>query len=80
MRDAHLPRIGVPMLVVQGSRDSFGTPDELRPVLARLPAARLHVVEGGDHSLNSRRKPAPPREQVYAAVMDEIVRWVQTVL
>ena len=46
-RDAHLPRVGVPMLVVQGSRDSFGTPDELRPVLAPLAATRLHVVEGG---------------------------------
>ena len=60
MRDAHLPRVGAPILVVQGSRDSFGTPDELRPVLASLPAARLHVVEGGDHSLAIRRKSAPP--------------------
>ena len=80
MRDTHLPRIGAPMLVVQGSRDSFGTPDELRPVLARLPAARLHVVEGGDHSFNIRRTSAPPRERVHATVMDEIVRWVQTVV
>jgi len=80
MRDAHLQRIGVPMLVVQGSRDSFGTPDELRPVLARLPAARLHVVEGGDHSFNIRRTSAPPRERVYATVMDKIVRWAQTVV
>lgn len=80
MRDAHLPRISAPVLVIQGSRDSFGTPDELRPVLARVPAARLHVVEGGDHSLASRRKSAPPREQVYAAVMDEIARWARTVV
>ncbi len=79
-RDAHLPRVGVPMLVVQGSRDTFGTPDELRPVLASLPAARLHVVEGGDHSLAIRRKPAPPREEIYATVMDEIVRWARTVV
>ena len=80
MRDAHLPRIGVPMLVVQGSRDTFGTPDELRPVLASLPTARLHVVEGGDHSLAIRRKSAPPREEIYATVMDEIVGWVRTVI
>ena len=80
MRDAHLPRIGVPLLVVQGSRDTFGTPDELRPVLAPLAASRLHVVEGGDHSLNIRRTSAPSREQIYATVMDEIVRWVRTVV
>ena len=80
MRDLHLPRIEAPMLVVQGSRDSFGTEDELRAVLDTLPAARLHVVEGGDHSFNIRRKSAPPREVIYAAVMDEIVRWVRTVI
>ena len=80
MRDAHLPRVGAPMLVVQGSRDSFGTPDELRAVLTPLPAARLHVVEGADHSFNIRRKSALPREEIYAAVMDEIVRWVRAVV
>ncbi len=80
MRDAHLPRVGAPMLVVQGSRDTFGTPDELRAVLAPLPGTRLHVVEGGDHSFNIRRKSAPPREEIYAMVMDEIVRWVRTVI
>ena len=80
MRDAHLPRVGVPMLVVQGSRDSFGTEDELRVVLDQLPAARLHVVEGGDHSFNIRRKSAPPREEIYATVMDEIVTWIRAVI
>ena len=49
-RDAHLPLIRVPMIFVQGSRDAFGTPDELRPVLAALAAdAELHVVDGADH-------------------------------
>ena len=80
MRDAHLPRIALPMLVVQGSRDSFGVEDELRPVLARMAAAELYVVEGGDHSLNIRRTSAPPREEIYATVMDEIVRWVGTLV
>ncbi len=61
-------------------RDSFGTPDELRPVLARLAAARLHVVEGGDHSLNIRRTCGPPREEIYAMVMDEVIRWVRAVV
>lgn len=50
-REAHLPRIGRPVLFVQGSRDPFGTPDELRPALSAMtPPPTLHVVEGGDHS------------------------------
>ena len=38
-RDKHLPAIGRPMLFVQGTRDAFGTPDELAPVLAPLRPA-----------------------------------------
>ena len=36
LRTAHLPNIRVPMLFVQGSRDPFGTPAELGPVLDAL--------------------------------------------
>lgn len=55
-RDAHLPSVRRPMLVVQGSRDGFGTLDELRPVFETLdPPATLHVVKGGDHSFKVAR-------------------------
>jgi predicted alpha/beta-hydrolase family hydrolase len=51
LRAEHLSRIKPPMLFVQGSRDAFGTPDELRPIIGRLAArADLHIVESGDHS------------------------------
>jgi hypothetical protein len=33
------------MLFIQGSRDAFGTPDELRPIIKKLEApADLYVV------------------------------------
>jgi predicted alpha/beta-hydrolase family hydrolase len=68
------------MLFVQGSRDTFGTPSELGPVLAGLaPTPVLHVVEGGDHSLKVSRNP-----QVQAAAYDDvqrtIVRWMESVV
>jgi predicted alpha/beta-hydrolase family hydrolase len=50
-RDQHLPLIDCPLLFVQGSRDTFGTPQELAPVLRSLThQATLHIVDGGDHS------------------------------
>ncbi|MEE2636611.1 MAG: alpha/beta family hydrolase [Acidobacteriota bacterium] len=76
-RDAHLPRITAPVLVIQGARDPFGTESEFRPVMARMRSATLHVVEAGDHSFNIRRKNAPSRDDTYAGVMDEIVRWTR---
>ena len=76
VRDAHLPRVAVPTLVIQGSRDAFGGEEELRPVLARMPAATLHLVEGGDHSFDIRRKSAPSKEEIHNDVMDVIADWV----
>ena len=78
LRAAHLPRISVPMLFVQGSRDAFGTPEELRSVLASLPTATLYLVDGGDHSLAVRRKSAPSKEQIHTTIQDAIARWMAT--
>jgi uncharacterized protein len=73
LRDAHLPAIAVPVLIVQGSRDTFGTPSELSPVVARMPAdVTLHVVDGGDHSFAVSRTPA---QAVLDGVADAIAVW-----
>jgi len=77
-RDAHLPAVGRPMLFVQGSRDTFGTPDELRPVVERLsPIAELHVVERGDHSFKLSGKDSGKQALVYREVQQTIVAWVR---
>jgi uncharacterized protein len=77
-RSKHLPAIRAPMLFVQGSRDAFGTPDELTPVLATLTApARLCVVEGGDHSFKVAKKAALSQDQVYEFIFDEVEGWLR---
>jgi predicted alpha/beta-hydrolase family hydrolase len=79
LRDAHLKSINAPMLFVQGSRDAFGTPDELNEVIKRLHLpATLHIIEGGDHSLKVPKSLGLPQDQVYALVMDKIAGWLQT--
>jgi predicted alpha/beta-hydrolase family hydrolase len=77
LRDAHLKEIKSPMLIVQGSRDAFGTFDELRAVIKkhRLPAT-LHIIEGGDHSFKVPKSLGVPQPQVYENIMDEIARWL----
>jgi predicted alpha/beta-hydrolase family hydrolase len=76
-RDAHLPAVGRPMLFVQGSRDAFGTPGELAPVLASLtPPASLHVVEGGDHSFKVSTRDPTRQAAVYDDVQQAIIEWV----
>src|SRR5262249_14513976 len=78
LRSKHLPDIRAPMLFVQGSRDAFGTPEELRAVLGGLEvAADLCVVEDGDHSFKVPKRSSVPQDQVYEFVLDEIVRWLR---
>jgi len=73
LRSQYLSAIKVPMLFVQGSRDPFGTPEELRPITSSLqPAADLYVVEGGDHSFKVRKGTGVSQEDVYRAIQDHI--------
>ncbi|AOY71478.1 hypothetical protein ARZXY2_1934 [Arthrobacter sp. ZXY-2] len=51
LRDEHLYGIAVPMLFLQGTRDTFATPELLESVVERIgPTATLQWCEGGDHS------------------------------
>jgi hypothetical protein len=75
-RDAHLPQIQEPMLFVQGTRDPFGTSDEIAALLPTLPGAALHVVPDGDHSFKVRTRTGQSQTQVLENIMDAVVSWM----
>ncbi|HSK09838.1 MAG TPA: alpha/beta fold hydrolase [Vicinamibacterales bacterium] len=75
-RDAHLPEINRPMLFVQGERDAFGTADEMRALVERLPLADLHLVPGANHSLDAPKRFGRTRAEVFADVQDRILAWI----
>ena len=79
LRDQHLQEIRAPMLFVQGSRDAFGTADEIRATVKkhRLPAT-LYMIEGGDHSFKVSKSTGVPQQEVYETVMDEVAAWSQS--
>lgn len=70
-RDAHLPDVQAPMLFLHGTRDPFGTPDEMTTLVDQLPKATLHLVAGGDHSLIVKRG-----RPVSDAVLDVAAQWL----
>ena len=52
LRTAHLPALTVPCLFVQGTRDPFGSPDELTAATATIPGPVTHEwIDGGRHDL-----------------------------
>jgi uncharacterized protein len=73
----HLRDVTVPVLIVQGTRDVFGTPEELRPALDVLPeTSEIYAVDGGDHSLAVPRHGGHTQEQAHAVIQDEIAQWM----
>jgi predicted alpha/beta-hydrolase family hydrolase len=72
-RGAHLQRIEVPMLFLQGSRDEFATPAHLSPLIETLgERAQLTLLAGADHSFHvparSGRTDAQVRDEMLAAI------------
>ena len=52
LRTAHLPKLQIPALFVHGTRDPFGSIEEMRAALSLIPAStRLLVVENAAHDL-----------------------------
>jgi predicted alpha/beta-hydrolase family hydrolase len=53
-RTEHLARLHLPCFFVHGTRDTFGTPEELRGALRLIPARhQLCLVNGAGHDLKS---------------------------
>lgn len=51
-RTAHLPDVNVPVLCISGTKDTFGTPAELRRAFRRVPGEVTWVfVDGKGHDL-----------------------------
>ena len=77
LRDKHLPAVGRRMLFLQGSRDAFGTPAELAPIVSTLqPAATLHEVARGDHSFKLPRKDPAAQAAAHADIQGVIAAWI----
>lgn len=76
-RVSHLFKITVPVLIVQGTRDGFGGPDDVRTALgARAPHVSILAVEGGDHSFSVPKSRAKAQGDVDTAVWDAVSAWI----
>jgi predicted alpha/beta-hydrolase family hydrolase len=76
LRTAHLGALKTPTLIVQGTRDPFGTREEVASY--ELSAAiELEWMEDGDHSLKPRKKSGRTLEDNLAEAVDAIVGFIQ---
>lgn len=68
LRIDHLPDISVPVLVIQGTRDPFATPEELQRHFAAVSGPVTYEwVEGGRHDLKGADE----------QIADAVTRWLR---
>jgi predicted alpha/beta-hydrolase family hydrolase len=76
-RGAHLSAIDIPMLFLQGSRDSLAEMKLLKPLCAKLgKAAELYVIDNGDHSFHMPKTSGRSDDQVLDEAVSKAAEWM----
>ena len=77
LRDAHLSRIGVPVLCVNGTRDALCRRDLMEKTLAGLSGDwTMHWLEGADHSFRVTKASGRTDADVLSEIGGAVERWI----
>ncbi len=77
LRTAHLEKLAAPTLICQGTRDPFGTKEEVAGYKLS-PAISLFWLEDGDHDLKPRKASGQTAAGNLDAAAEKIAEWVTT--
>jgi hypothetical protein len=78
LRDSHLYRISIPMLVFAGTRDALCDLGMLQSVLQRLSVPwQLETIEGGDHSFRLPKSADMTEKEIHQRIAAKTSRWLQ---
>jgi predicted alpha/beta-hydrolase family hydrolase len=79
-RADHLAAIKLPMLFLQGSRDSLAEVALIEGVVKRLgPLETLHLVEGADHSFHVLARSGRNDREVMDEILDAFAGWADAI-
>ncbi len=76
LRDAHLPRIRVPVLCFNGTRDALCTRELMDAAVGKLPNWQMHWLEGADHSFHVPKSSGRTDAQIYEEAAEVTGRWL----
>lgn len=77
LRDAHLPKIRVPVLCFNGTRDTFCDRTLMTDVLRRVPGTwTMHWLDGADHSFHVLKSSGRTDAQVFDEVAQATREWL----
>ncbi|HLF62230.1 MAG TPA: alpha/beta family hydrolase [Saprospiraceae bacterium] len=76
-RADHLAHVKVPMLFLQGTRDTLAQPDLIKEVTDGLRKATLAVIKEGDHSFHVPKKSGMSDAQVLDDLVELTSTWLR---
>jgi uncharacterized protein len=77
-RAAHLQRITLPMLFIQGTRDALAELRLLEPVVARLGSrATLHLLEDADHAFHAPARSGRKDSELLDDALNAACEWLR---
>ena len=77
LRTAHLPSIRVPVLLVHGTRDAFGTREEIEPVFRALPTrVDYEFIVQGDHGFAVPKSTGLTEAAVLDRIATRVAGWI----
>ena len=80
-RAQHLDAVQIPMLFLQGTRDTLAEIGLLQGVVERLgPRALVQRYEGADHSFHVPARGGGNDAALLARMLDDLVAWIDGVL
>lgn len=80
-RAAHLFDVRIPLLFLQGTRDSLADLDLMRGVVKRMgKRATLYIVDEGDHSFKVPKRAGRTEDEIMTELADAIATWGKTLL
>jgi uncharacterized protein len=79
-RGAHLFEVQIPMLFLQGTRDTLASPDQIRPLCEKLSRrATLKLFPDADHSFHVPARTGRNDVEVFGEVINTFAAWLGNV-
>jgi len=80
-RADHLAKVSVPMLFLQGTRDTLADLNLLQPVVKKLAGrARLHVIQSADHGFHVLKRSGKTDASVLTELAGTTAAWAEEIL
>ena len=77
LRVAHLPKIRVPVLCINGTRDTFCSRELMEQALESMQTDwTMHWIEGADHSFRVPKSSGRSEADVYSEIGEVSARWL----